>query len=216
MKVGVQVKAQTPLTPALLVATASAFVALGENRGDASASAGGGLVHCFLRSTGSRRGERAGSARVPWNVAFVNHAGYWSHYEEEVERSSWPLPEAGTVGELAQYAGTTGALRESPLDGDLFLQWSRASRAFVHVGVIVRVKRFSYEPDGVRFFDCITVEAPADRTAGKARTRPLRCHRHFAPARGDRFIRWSSLDGREERREAIEKALDFKARIAAA
>lgn len=40
--------------------------------------------------------------------------------------------------------------------------------------------------------------------------------RKFAPEMGDRFIRWTALDGREERRELIELALDHKARNAAA
>jgi hypothetical protein len=55
------------------------------------------------------------------------------------------------VEELAQYAGTSGALREAPLEGDIFLWWSPSKR---------------------------------------------------------RFIRWTSLDGREERQAVIEEALD--------
>ena len=44
----------------------------------------------------------------------------------------------------------------------------------------------------------------------------MRTVRNLRPERGDRFIRWSALDGREERREEIERQLDRLSRMAAA
>jgi hypothetical protein len=54
--------------------------------------------------------------RVPRDLAFVHEVGYWSHFDTRSSSSNWPLPEAATVEELAQYAGTSGALREAPPD----------------------------------------------------------------------------------------------------
>jgi hypothetical protein len=39
----------------------------------------------------------------------------------------------------------------------------------------------------------------------------LRANRDVSPEMGHRFIRWTALDGREERQAVIEEALDEKA-----
>jgi hypothetical protein len=69
---------------------------------------------------------------------------------------------------------------------------------------------------GETFYECGTIEGDSDRSAEGPATKALRCVRRFAPEMGDRFIRWTALDGREERREEIERELDFQARHAAA
>jgi hypothetical protein len=220
-----------PLTPLALVSTANAFVGIGEDGGEHPESALGKLVRRFLREVRNRRRRRdkesrrrgrgrrrtpGGVAWPPWDAAFVHYAGYWSHYDPRGRMSSWPLPATGSVEELAQFAGISGAFRESPLGGDLFLLWSPAERRFVRTGIITHVERAAKFSQGEQFYECVTIEGDSDADSSGSATRTLRRVRNFAPEMGDRFIRWTSLDGREERREEIERDLDHKARNAAA
>jgi hypothetical protein len=220
-----------PLTPLALVATANAFVGMGEDGGADPDSALGKLVRRFLREVrnrrrrrdrgarrkrGGRRRTQGGIAWPPWDAAFVHYAGYWSHYEPRAKRSSWPLPATGSVEELAQFAGVSGAFREAPLAGDVFLLWSPAERRFVRTGIVTHVEHAAQFSRGEKYYLCVTIEGDSDASADGPGTRTLRRARRFAPQMGDRFIRWTAFDGREERREEIERALDFSARNAAA
>ena len=220
-----------PLTPLVLVATANAFVGMGEDGGADPDSALGKLVRRFLREVRNRRRRRdretkrkvsgqrrtpGGVAFPPWDAAFVHYAGYWSHYDPRAKKSSWPLPATASVEELAQFAGTSGTLREAPLGGDVFLLWSPAVRRFVRTGIVTHVERAAHFSRGEKFYECVTIEGDSDASAEGPGTKTLRRARRFAPQMGDRFIRWTALDGREERREEIERELDFKANSAAA
>ena len=220
-----------PLTPLALVATANAFVGMGEDGGEVPDSALGKLVRRFLREVRNRRrrrdkesrrkgrGERrtpGGIAFPPWDAAFVHYAGYWSHYDQRFKKSSWPLPATASVEELAQFAGVSGAFREAPLAGDVFLLWSPAERRFVRTGIVTHVEHGGQFSRGEKYYLCVTIEGDSDASAEGPGTRTLRRARRFAPQMGDRFIRWTAFDGREERREEIERELDFQATNAAA
>ena len=220
-----------PLTPLALVATANAFVGMGEDGGDDPDAALGKLVRRFLREVRNRRrrrdqdsrrkgrGERrtpSGVAFPPWDAAFVHYTGYWSHYDPRVKKSSWPLPATASVEELAQFGGVSGALREAPLGGDVFLLRSPAGRRFVRTGIITHVEHAAQFSRGEKYYLCVTIEGDSDASAEGPGTRTLRRARRFAPEMGDRFIRWTAFDGRDERREEIERALDFRASNAAA
>jgi hypothetical protein len=196
-----------PLTPFALVATASAFVGFGEDSWNPFAGPQGALVECFLREVQARCDD----ARVPWDAAFVHHVGYWSHFDHEFERSAWPLPATASVEELAQFAGTSGALREAPLLGDVFLLASPAGREFVRTGIVAHVERFSRLSKGEHGYKCVTIEGHSAEEQTETGTMVLRVERTFSPALGDRFIRWTAFDERDERREGIELALDEKA-----
>jgi hypothetical protein len=69
---------------------------------------------------------------------------------------------------------------------------------------------------GERFYKCVTIEDDSDANAETSATRTLRRVRCLAPHMGDRVIRWTPQDGREERRELIQLALGHRARNAAA
>ena len=209
-------KGSIPLAPALLVATANAFVGLGEAREGTSESPQGELVECFLREVRARAGPLDGQegqaiapgAMIPWDAAFVHHAGYWSHYDQDTVRSSWPLPATASVEELAQYAGVCGALRPAPLFGDLFLLWSPAREAFVRTGVVIHVERWVVSARGEKVWECITIEGNSSFVGANDGALVLRQHRRFTPAIGDQFIRWTAFDEREERQWLIEDVLD--------
>src|SRR5579862_9362987 len=69
-----------PPTPALLIGAANALLCVH--------SPGAGLASIVVRML---EGVRARS-EAEWSAAFVHHAGYWSHYDNVTEASSWPLP----------------------------------------------------------------------------------------------------------------------------
>ena len=104
-----------PLSPALLVAAANAFVGVSEQGGDNR----GQMVEHFLRSVHLPPGQ-------PWCAAFVYHVGHSALYDHMTRRSSWPLPATGSCETLARAARANGVLRNEPYVGDVFLLYSRA------------------------------------------------------------------------------------------
>jgi len=205
--------AEMPLSPFFLVAAATSFVGLGEDYGSVLFGPQGEFVETVLREV---RGPRDDDALVPWDAAFVHHVGYWSHYDHRARRSHWPLPATASVEELAQFADVSGALRLAPLDGDLFLLWSPDAQTFARTGIVARAEVHTRSTREELLCECVTVEGNSDEDVSRNGTQVLRLTRKFSPALGDRFIRWTALDGREERREAIERELDWRARHAAA
>jgi hypothetical protein len=76
-----------PLSPVRLISAATAFLGLGE---ESTGTGVGRFVSLCLAEVGQPPGH-------PWDTAFVHHVGYWSHYENEVDWSAWPLPRSATA-----------------------------------------------------------------------------------------------------------------------
>ena len=214
--------AEIPFTPVLLIANANAFVELGAGFGPKLRSKQGRLVEVFLREmVGARtpdeqEADETDPALAPWDAAFVRHVGYWSHFDQRCGRSSWPLPATNSVTELAQYAFTTGLIREAPLAGDVFLAWDAEVNQFTRTGIVVQVELFGRSSSGTGYFRCATIEGSSERLHRESGRLSLRHTRNLCPALGDRVIRWTALDPREERRELIEMEIDRMAQSAAA
>jgi hypothetical protein len=170
-----------PLSPALLVAAASAFVGVGEEGGDNR----GQMVEHFLRGVHLPPGQ-------PWCAAFVHHVGHSSHYDHLTRRSSWPLPATGSCEALARAAREGGVLRDEPQVGDLFLLYSRSRRRFVHTGIIVGVEdeERAHERD---IHVCVTVEGNTNDDGSANGHTTLRKVRTFREVDGHRFIRWAEM-----------------------
>ncbi len=170
-----------PLSPALLVAAANAFVGLGEEGGDNR----GQVVERFLRSVHLGPG-------LPWCAAFVHHVGYASHFDQVSQYSSWPLPATGSCEALARAARAAGVLREEPHVGDVFLLHSRALRRFAHTGIVVGVQ----QEESVARRDvhvCVTIEGNTNDDGSREGNMTLRKVRTFREADGHRFIRWCEM-----------------------
>jgi len=98
---------KTPPTPLFLIAAANAFVGPrphgrpNDNRRGRHACP---LLLRFLRevNAGSQvtAAEPLGAAPLPGTLHSPHHVGYWSHFDEYVERSSWPLPPVASAGEV--------------------------------------------------------------------------------------------------------------------
>ena len=65
--------------------------------------------------------EPSSAEPTRWDVALVSYVGYWSHYDQRVCASSWPLPATADADELVQFAAVSGATRERPLAGDIYM-----------------------------------------------------------------------------------------------
>jgi hypothetical protein len=176
----------------LLIGAAHAFVGFGEDHPGRSR---GRVVHRFLTEVGVADGA---ARAVPWATAFAHHLGYWSHFNEYTLRSSWPLPLSASCAELAAFAGAEGVLAEHPVAGDLFLLWSPAEKAFVHTGIIVKVDPDTgYDRNQEPWYECITIEGDTNTLRARRGGRTLRQVRVLSAAKGDRFVRWTALEGGE-------------------
>jgi hypothetical protein len=91
------------------------------------------------------------------------------------------------------------------------LLWSPARKAFVRSGIIVTIEHIERVSDGSAGYKCVTIDGDSNAisaTVGTVGTKALRSERVLSAAAGDRFIRWTAMDGREENQEAINIAVD--------
>ena len=65
--------------------------------------------------------EPSSTEPTRWDVALVSYVGYWTHYDQRVCASSWPLPATADADELVQFAAVSGATRERPLADDIYM-----------------------------------------------------------------------------------------------
>jgi hypothetical protein len=130
-----------------------------------------------------------------WDTAFVHHAGYWSHYEHQIGRSSWPLPPTNDCNDWARFAEAHGALMAArPRAGDVFLVWSTREKRFVHAGIVAAYRNATgILPNGCTYMECETIEGNVDPAGRWYRDGIHRCTRRLVTERGDRIIRWSEL-----------------------
>ena len=167
------------LTPLLALAVAGAMLA---SAVDAQ------LLERMLREVGQPVG------RV-WDAAFVHHAGYWSHYEYELGRSTWPLPPTNDCNEWARFAEGHGLLVEgAPRAGDVFLLWSKRRKRFVHTGIVAAYcNATGLLPNGSPYVSCETIEGNVDAAGHWSQNGIHRLSRKLVAERGDRLIRWADF-----------------------
>jgi hypothetical protein len=170
-----------PLTPALLVAAANAFVGFTEQGADNH----GQVVERFLSQVHQPPGQ-------PWCAAFVYHVGYHSHYADSTKISTWPLPATASCQELFAYARARNVLRDEPEIGDVFLKYSSELRRYAHTGIITGVDN----PDRAGIRDvhvCTTIEGNTNEDGSREGFATLRKIRTFREVDGHKFIRWTEI-----------------------
>ena len=177
-----------PLSPALLIAAANAFVGLDDSTEEAPDSRP--LRAQFLREV---RVTRANVATAAWHTAFVHHVGYWSHYDGAGMHSSWPLPPTNDPSLLAHFARRKDVLVTLPAPGDIFLLWSPRRRTFVRSGIVERIVETGYRRNLHFYYDCVTIEGDTDESMALSGGRTLRHLRTLSSQDGDRFIRWGDI-----------------------
>ena len=177
----------SPLSPSHLIVVAESHVGYGEDHPGRSR---GRLVHGWLKQVGVAEGAARDMA---WDTAFVHHVGYWSHFDRECLRSSWPLPLTASCAELAKFAEEEGVLAENPVEGDLFLLWSPAKKAFVRTGIVIQIEGKGYHWNQAPWYECTTIEGDTNRWRAARGGRTLLQHRVLSAENQDRFVRWTAL-----------------------
>jgi len=175
------------LSPQLLIVTASAFIGVGEHVADHTE---GGVIDRFFR----RRGNATSALPGEWDVALIQHCGYWSHFDHRMERSSWPVTGATTANELGLFGVARGVLLDEPEAGDVFLQFSPTRQAFFRAGIVVRVCGHGLLAHNRTYVDLLTIEGDTDESGRFGQGKTMRLARRLSPSAGDRFLRWADLD----------------------
>lgn len=171
------------LEPQLLVSAMSAFVGVLESARVIEPARWDGALAAML---GIPEGAR-------WDAALVQHCGYWSQFDHERGESAWPIPEARTAEDLAAFGTERGLLRESPLVGDILLQFNPRVRGFVRAGVVAAVLGEGAWTPRRRYFDVISIEGGTDAAGRLGGGSVLRVGRRMSVADGDRVLRWSDV-----------------------
>jgi len=169
----------------MLIAAASSFYRMGEE----SDRQTGRTVEIMLSEVGQ-------PPDTPWDVAFVYHVGYWSHYENQGQYSCWPLPATASAEDLGRFAKERNVLVEEPEAGDVFLLWSPRTKGFANAGIVLHRTGHGLLPNGRPYIRCLTIQGDASRSGAPRGRQTLRITRDFYVSAGDRFIRWTSLDAR--------------------
>lgn len=174
------------LSPELLIAAASPLVRI-------NVSVGHELVDARPPGAEAESGE-CGDVPSPSDVRFIQHCGYWAHYDALTRTSSWPIPHALTVEDLATFGLAHDILYPTPMPGDLFLQYAPQRKAYVHAGIVVLVLDSGQFSPRAPYFDVYTMEADTEETTSIERAMLMRVRRRLLPGTGDRFLRWTDLD----------------------
>jgi hypothetical protein len=178
----------------LMIAAANALVGLGEPQADARLRAiarGAGLGELLDAALASEEDSS-------WDVALVQHIGYWSHFDFASGESAWPLPSVRTPDELWDIASRHHVTRDEPRAGDIFLQYGPGKKQFVRAGLVAQVMESAdYTPaarGARRYYDIVAIEGATELDGRLGGKHVVRLVRRLVPECGDRFVRWLELD----------------------
>ena len=170
-----------PLSPSLLVASASSFAGITQSPRTY-------LAEIF-------RHAPPGGDEEMWGLHFVQHVGAWSHLDFRKRVSSWPLPATRFVNELVALAAKKEVLHnEAPIAGDVFALWSPSKQRHVRVGIIVDAAPTpTLGPGEYKSYECSTIECVLHEVDGAITRSVVLRERRLNPSTGDRFIRWTDM-----------------------
>ena len=170
----------TPPAPMIeierLIAAAKVFIGVPEQGGNNR----GQMVDLFLRGVGLPPGE-------PWCAAFIHHVGFWSQFDPDNGRSTWPLPATGACQQLAAVAEAHGVLMPRAERGDLFVLWSPDLQRFAHIGVVIETTETATD------LACVTIEGNTNDDGSSEGWKIAVRYRRFAKSERHRFIRWTAI-----------------------
>ena len=130
-----------------------------------------------------------------WSAAFVQHVGYWSHFDYRMDMSAWPLPHTASCTELADFAASHSVITDdAPEPGDIYLLWSPAKKVFVRAGIVLAKNARIQYPNRRTGYECLTVDGDTTRHGLLRGPHTALTERVLSPEAGDRFIRWRLLE----------------------
>jgi hypothetical protein len=130
----------------------------------------------------------------PPSWRFVNEAGYRAHQSQFTLTSAWPFHGIASLAELAAHAEREGILHKFPEAGDLYLMHDDEVDQFVRTGIVVHV--IAGGMPAHREVESTVLAIDGVRSAVTAEKRGAFIEQ-LSSLRGDRFVRWVELDGRE-------------------
>jgi hypothetical protein len=151
-----------------------------------------------LRVHSKSKPETKRDEAAPDGMRFVQHVGYWSHYNVRFQASAWPFRGQLTLAELLLVCDEWGILRERGEIGDLVVRGGlHATRPTV--GIVMNVEQRSLLPRAGLTKCDIAWEVPhwGDRPRAELRNEWVRI------AAGDRYVAWHDAP---RRRSAIARA----------
>ena len=189
-----------PPSPSLLISAATTYLGWDEDEEQKRFARRSAFVE---RMMVEMHAELTGQKPVPWHTAFVNHVGYWAHYDHEYGASSWPLPATASADELGMFAVERGVMREEPEEGDVFLLWGTAKQVFVRAGIVLTPGDHAVTIRGTPYQEVVVIEANTNEARSETGGSVLKHTRRLSKETGDRFVRWRELDVRAERMAAF-------------
>jgi hypothetical protein len=151
-----------------------------------------------LRVHGKAKTNTNMDEAAPDGMRFVQHVGYWSHYNSRFRASAWPFRGPLTLAELLLVCDEWGILREHGEIGDLVVRGGfDATRPTI--GIVMNVEQRSLLPRAGLAKCDIAWEVPhwGERPRAELRNEWVRI-----PA-GDRYVAWHDAP---RRRSAIARA----------
>jgi hypothetical protein len=130
-----------------------------------------------------------------WSTSFVQHVGYWSHFDHRQGMSVWPLPPVPSCTDLAAFAASHFALvAEAPEPGDIYLLWSPARKLFVRAGIVLGcTHQFRQRRVGIGY-ECLTIDGDTTPRGSLRGPYTAIVKRVLSPDAGDRLIRWPLIE----------------------
>jgi len=140
-------------------------------------------------------------ADANWAAAFVQHLGYWLHFDYEGRETSWPFPMSGSFDDMLRFASERGVVRDEPMVGDIALVCKRGSYpsnpTYEQGGFVAKVCGYGrLGKRGPFFYDCLTLEGNTDLYGAPDGQYVARVPRRIIAEVGDCFIHWVELDAR--------------------
>ncbi len=170
-----------PLLPHRLVAAMSAFVGVLDHARFANPDR---WNRGLARDLGLAPGDR-------WDVALVQHCGYWSHYDHACDASHWPIPIVQTPEDLALFAASHALLRSQPIPGDIWLQFSPSRERYVRAGVVAGVMHRGRWKRRRFYYEVLSIEGDTGNAGELGGGNVLRIARRISPWHGDLIVRWA-------------------------
>src|SRR3954469_6371676 len=137
-----------PLSPAFLIAAASALVSSDDITMDIMGD------DPMLRDK-----HQAGDAKA--TAAFIGHAGYQAHMMDS-GKSIWPFPIDAACNELARLAEQRKVLSDRwPERGSICLRWSKIEERFTRASIVLSAKDVLPHDNVDWSYDCMVLEGSA-------------------------------------------------------
>ncbi len=185
-----------PLLPHQLVSAMSAFVGALDCARFANSRR---WKRGFVRELGLSPGDR-------WDVALVQHCGYWSHYDHATDSSHWPIPHVNTAQDLALFAASHALLRSEPLPGDIWLQYSPARERYVRAGVVASVVHRGRWSRRRFYHEVLSIEGDTGDAGELRGGNALRIMRRLSVWHGDLVVRWAASRQASDHLRLVEAA----------